>query len=108
MRYRLAFRAMASCAGALLAAQGLRQTSAGGLPAVQRAIDAQFGGGPGPGVFDALTSMSVQPGTATAGPASIAERADDAAETAGWAVTFATRVLGANILHRFRGELSNN
>jgi hypothetical protein len=99
-RYRLAFRAMASSASALLAAEGLRQTEVGGIVAVQRAIDAQFGGGPGPGVFDALSALSTPPSNAL-DAAAMDVAVTEAIEAATWAVAFTSRLFDTAILRAF-------
>lgn len=96
LRRRLAYRAMAASAGAVLAAQGLRQTRAGGRAAVQQAVNAQFGGGRGPGVFDRLTALSMT----GINPASIDAATEDA--DAAWAVKYATHLVDAGIMRRYR------
>jgi hypothetical protein len=103
LRARLAFSAMATSAVALLVAQGLRQTDEGGLAAVQRAVNAQFSGGPVPGVFATLTAIS-EPPTAFADARSLEERVRDAAIAADWAVAYAVRLLGTGLLHEFTDD----
>jgi len=112
-RFRLAFSAMATSAVALLAAQGLHQTTTGGLAAVQRAVNAQFSGGPVPGVFETLTAISVAPADRTGDRAvtdvrPVEEQASTAAEAAGWAVAYTARLLGAGLLHAFTDDEALN
>lgn len=103
--HRLAFRAVASCAGALLAAQGLRQTPAGGLAAVSEAVTSQFGGEVGPTVFGALCTMAEHPIEQGDVP-SVDAQATEALDAADWAVAFTTRLLDAGTLHAFDGPVA--
>jgi hypothetical protein len=98
LRARLSFRALAACALALLTAQGLHPSARGGLEAVERAVTAQFHGGPGPGVFDGLCALAAA--TEHAGSPSAVD-VPAAATSAVAAVSYTSRLLDGRMLRPF-------